>query len=126
MPRVYLLTLAHAEKAPDLSKRAFAERVEQSFRACYGNVVEYWCVSSEPHQEGGFHYHMSLKLKRSLRFSGPRKELSDVPLRLTQQRSCCQETVSLVFFFAHCSQKARGTNGAQVVLYGAQHGAQQF
>lgn len=82
MPRVYLLTLSHAEKSPVGTKKDFAEQVVSAFKASYGEVVEYWCVSVEPHEEVGFHYHMAVKLKRSLRFNGPRKVLAEAGLRV--------------------------------------------
>ena len=47
-------------------------RVWRSSKQCdYGDVVMYWCAAKEAHEEAGYHFHMSLKLRRSLRFSRP-------------------------------------------------------
>ncbi len=75
---VYLVTLSHAERVPAVRGKAdFGERVEASFCHAYGDVVSYWCASEEAHKEGGFHYHLAIKLTRSFRPEASRAEVQE-------------------------------------------------
>jgi hypothetical protein len=67
---VYLVTLSHAERVPQVTgKQDFANKVAEAFFLCFGDVVSCWCSSKELHSDGGYHYHLALKLRRSYRFA---------------------------------------------------------
>ena len=77
MTSVYLVTLSQAE-GTFASKRAFGEAVAAAFKAQFGErAVLQWAAAEERHQDGGLHYHMTIKLDRSRRFLTVRQRLDD-------------------------------------------------
>lgn len=84
MAVVYLATLSHAERGPVQSKVAFANILATTFNECYGTkdaeAVRWWAAAEEPHAQGGIHYHVALKLKRSCRYGAPSKKLKAMGL----------------------------------------------
>ena len=58
---VYLLTYSQADLSVVPDRGAFAEKVVESFRHV-GADINQWACSMEQHQEGGWHFHMVVKL----------------------------------------------------------------
>jgi hypothetical protein len=76
MSTVYLVTYSHAEKGPLQSKNEFGEVLEEVWNGCFGSgTVLYWASAQEPHREGGYHYHATIKLDRPRRFTRPSETL---------------------------------------------------
>lgn len=64
---VYLITYSQADDNVCDSREDFAEKVLGAFRSV-GIKVLYWACSRESHQDGGHHYHMSVKLDKGRRW----------------------------------------------------------
>jgi len=61
--RQYLITYSQADPLTFPTRESFGEAVQEEFDAGSSKVkVDYWAVCREPHQDGGFHYHCSVKL----------------------------------------------------------------
>ena len=77
MSAVYLITLSQAGGTV-ASKKDFGEAIARAFQHLYGNgSVMYWAACEERHQDGGVHYHASIKLSRPQRFSRARAHLDE-------------------------------------------------
>ena len=75
--RQYLITYSQANHEIFPTRESFGEAVEQEFNAGNGVVkVDYWAVCKEPHQNGGFHYHCSVKLTGAKKWVGVKTRLS--------------------------------------------------
>lgn len=78
MSCVYLITLSHAERTTMESKRHFAHLIEESFNFCFGpKTVLFWAAAKEAHAEGGFHYHVCVRLAKGQRFNRPLKMMRE-------------------------------------------------
>lgn len=64
---VYLLTYSKVDLERFPSRESFAEVIKYSFE-CKGLRLLQWVVSLEPHKDGGYHYHMALKLSKRSRW----------------------------------------------------------
>ena len=68
MRRTYLVTYSQADLEKFPTRESFGEALVEAFNSGTGKVkVEFWAASKEEHQDGGKHYHVSLKL------SGPKR-----------------------------------------------------
>ena len=68
--RTYLVTYSQADLKKFLTHESFGAMLEAKFNAGPGKArVSHWACCLEEHQEGGFHYHIYLKL------SAPKKWL---------------------------------------------------
>ena len=67
LPRqVFLITYSQADVVKVNDRKKFAEFVCAEFNR-EDDVVEKWVVSAEIHRQGGFHYHMAIKLRKQRR-----------------------------------------------------------
>ena len=72
--RVYLITYSQANTTRFQDRKDFAKFVAAAFNNTGGSVkVQYLAVCKEPHANGGEHYHCSLKLTGTRRWSVPYK-----------------------------------------------------
>ena len=61
--RQYLITYSQADLEKFPTRESFGQSLEVAFNAGSGKVnVTHWACSRESHQDGGWHYHCSLKL----------------------------------------------------------------
>ena len=68
--RTYLVNYSQADLKKFPTHESFGAMLEAKFNDARGKArVSYWACCLEEHQEGGFHYHVSLKL------SAPKKWL---------------------------------------------------
>ena len=75
--RQYLVTYSQANLDLFPTRESFGEAVAEEFNCGSGVVkVDYWACCREPHANGGFHYHCSLKLTGSKKWVGVRNRLS--------------------------------------------------
>ncbi len=61
--KVYLITCSQADISKFPTREQFGEAVAEAFS--FGESVvkpKYLVCSKEPHEEGGFHYHVAIKL----------------------------------------------------------------
>ena len=65
--QVYLVTYSQADLDKFPTRRSFAEAVVCSFHETDAKVLQWFC-SKESHENGGYHYHMALKLDRCKRW----------------------------------------------------------
>ena len=72
------------------TRRSFAEAVVGSFHSSNTRVM-HWVCSRELHRNGGFHYHMALKLDRCHRWLCSKKFLKE------------QRSISVHFSDLHCN-----------------------
>ena len=72
--KVYLITYSRANPELCPTREIFSEMVIQSFNFARGQVrLLHWAVSKEPHEGGGYHFHMCICLSNNKRW-GPVKE----------------------------------------------------
>jgi len=71
---VYLVTYSRSNVQKYPQRADFAEAVVRSFTQGSANI-QHWCCSRERHADGGYHYHMSLKLDRNHRWSPSKQYL---------------------------------------------------
>lgn len=66
---VYLLTYSKAN--PDIcsTRQSFSDKVLEAFRSTGAEVVQWVCCQEEHKQNGGYHYHMAVKLQKQRRWS---------------------------------------------------------
>ena len=65
--RSYLITYSKADLQKFSTRESFGEAVVAAFTSKQGKVVpQHWACCLEKHSDGGYHYHLSLKL------SGPK------------------------------------------------------
>lgn len=69
---VYLITYSQADRAKVECKEEFAALVTEEFQGC--EIVQ-WVCSEERHKDGGFHYHLAVKLDRVKRWRMVRDRL---------------------------------------------------
>ena len=74
--QVYLVTYSQANLEQFPTRRSFAEAVVGSFHSSTTRVM-HWVCSRESHRNGGFHYHMALKLDRCRRWLCSKKFLKE-------------------------------------------------
>ena len=68
--RTYLVTYSQADRVKFPTRESFGQVVEKAFNAGSGKVgVDYWACCLEEHTNGGQHYHVSLKLTGTKRWS---------------------------------------------------------
>ena len=72
----YLVTYSQANLEQFPTRRSFAEAVVGSFHSSNTRVM-HWVCSRESHRDGGFHYHMALKLDRCRRWLCSKKFLKE-------------------------------------------------
>ncbi len=76
--RTYLVTYSRANMVMFPTRESFGTAVEDAFNRGTGKVkTEYWACSQEEHQDGGLHYHVSVKLTGPKRWGGEKKHFSD-------------------------------------------------
>ena len=77
--RTYLITYSQADLEIMPSKEVFAAAVVEAFRAGGGaSQPVHWCCGVEVHEDGGFHYHLIVKLSAASRWFHVRTALKDV------------------------------------------------
>ena len=74
--QVYLVTYTQADLKKFPTRRCFAEAVIRSFHGTNANVL-HWVCCREVHKNGGYHYHMAIKLDRCKRWLPAKKYLKD-------------------------------------------------
>ena len=75
---VYLVTYSQADLNKVPSREAFALKVIHAFTMTSGKIsVLQWACCMEPHQEGGVHYHLVLKLSAKKRWLNVKDHLRD-------------------------------------------------
>ena len=72
--RVYIITYSQAQRSIFAKREHFGKACVAAFG---GNMVKYFSVSEEPHQDGGFHYHVAILLTKSARWKTARKYLKE-------------------------------------------------
>ena len=72
--RVYLVTYSQIDPKIFPTRVSFGAAVVQAFGA---NHVDYFVVSKEPHENGGYHYHVGIKLTTGMRWHTARDYLED-------------------------------------------------
>ena len=66
--KVYLITYSRANPELCPTREIFSEMVIQSFNFARGQVrLLHWAVSKEPHEGGGYHFHMCICLSNNKR-----------------------------------------------------------
>ena len=70
--RTYLITYSQIDHRIFRRRVEFAAAVVQAFGA---QNVEYYAVGKEPHKTGGYHYHMAIKLNKTMRWHSARDYL---------------------------------------------------
>ena len=69
--RTYLVTYSRANMVMFSTREFFGTAVEDAFNRGKGKVkTGYWACSQEEHQDGGLHYHVSIKLTGPKRWGG--------------------------------------------------------
>ena len=74
--QVYLVTYTQADLKKFPTRRCFAEAVIRLFHGTNANVL-HWVCCREVHKNGGYHYHMAIKLDRCKRWLPAKKYLKD-------------------------------------------------
>lgn len=70
--RLYLATLSQADATRFPTRQSFAEYIIKHFHRGTSQVrIIQWVCSKEQHKEGGFHYHMAMKLNGIKKWYGP-------------------------------------------------------
>ena len=64
--RTYLVTYSQLDHRKFPTRWSFGAAVIQAFGA---NNVDYFVVGKEPHKEGGYHYHVALRLNKAMRWN---------------------------------------------------------
>lgn len=74
---VYLITYSQANLDQVPKREHFAHLVVQAFDSTCNidNIITQWACSLESHQNGGYHYHMAIKLKQARRWISVRRWL---------------------------------------------------
>ena len=72
--QTYLITYSRARE--DVSRQGFADKVVAAFETCGTALINHWACCQEFHEDGGLHYHMSLKLDRAQRWLRVRNHLA--------------------------------------------------
>jgi len=77
MSAVYLVALSQV-RGSVYSKKDFGEAVAGAFQNLYDSgSVKYWAACEERHQDGGVHYHASIKLSQPQHFCRERAYLDE-------------------------------------------------
>lgn len=63
---VFLVTLAQAPD--DMTKQSFSALLIEAFEENGDAVIEKWVCAKERHRDGGFHFHMAIKIDRQKRW----------------------------------------------------------
>ena len=75
LPReVYLITYSQADVVKATDRAKFAELICSEFNRS-DSVVDKWVCSAEIHREGGFHYHLAIKLHKQRRWAQVRNNI---------------------------------------------------
>ena len=72
--RTYLVTYSQIDPKIFPTRVSFGAAVVQAFGA---NHVDYYAVSKEPHQSGGYHYHVAIRLNTGMRWHTVRDYLKN-------------------------------------------------
>ena len=74
---VYLITYSQANLERVPKREDFASLVVEAFTSTcdIDGIISHWACSLEPHQNGGSHYHMAIKLKQARRWISVRRWL---------------------------------------------------
>lgn len=76
--RQYLLTYSQANVELFPTRESFGTAIAEEFNVGPGKVkVDYWACCQEPHENGGLHYHCSVKLTGSKKWFSVKKRLHD-------------------------------------------------
>ncbi len=76
--RVYLVTYSQADKLKFPSRQHFGKAVEEALNSGTSKVkATYWACCLENHQDGGEHFHVSIKLTGPKRWLPAKKYLSE-------------------------------------------------
>ena len=86
--QVYLVMYTQADLKKFPTRRCFAEAVIRSFHGTNANVL-HWVCCREVHKNGGYHYHMTIKLDRCKRWLPAKNYLKD------------EQDISVHFFNVH-------------------------
>ena len=73
--RTYLITYSQAQRSVFASRESFAKACAQALGG--DKVVAHYACAEEPHADGGFHYHVAIKLNRGQRWGTAKKTLKD-------------------------------------------------
>ncbi len=71
--RVYIITYSQADRQIFPTRQAFGVACVAAFGG--GHVIKYFCSVMEPHENGGFHYHVAILLSESKRWKYARDYL---------------------------------------------------
>lgn len=74
--QVYLLTYSQADLTRFPSRETFSRAVLDAFSQTPANVL-YWVCAKETHEDGGYHYHLAIKLDRVQRWRNVKRHLQD-------------------------------------------------
>ena len=72
--RTYLVTYSQADTRKFPTRALFGRAVATSFG---GTNVDYFAVGTESHEDGGIHYHCSIRLNKTMRWKSSKSHLSD-------------------------------------------------
>ena len=73
--RTYLITYSQAQRSIFPSRESFAKACAQALGG--DKIVGHYACAEEPHGDGGFHYHVAMKLNRAQRWSTAKKILKE-------------------------------------------------
>ena len=99
--QVYLFTYSQADTIKFPMRKSFADAVVLSF--CQGMTASilHCCCSQEQHAHSGVHYHLTIKLKKNLRWLPAKKFLQDT-YGISAFFQCAQE---LLQHMALCNER---------------------
>ena len=84
--KVYLITYSRADPILCDSRQRFADLVVNAFHFNAGRVrALHWAVCREPHEGGGFHYHMSICLSDNKRWLPAKRALGALGIEVNFQ-----------------------------------------
>ena len=78
MRRTYLVTYSQADRSKFATRESFGDAVATAFNSGSGKVsADYWACSLEEHENGGEHYHVSVKLTGPQRWIAVKRRLHE-------------------------------------------------
>lgn len=72
--RVFLVTYSQADRVKFPTTESFSNSLSKAFGG--GGLIKEWACCEEPHENGGFHFHMAIILNKSRRWGPVKKSFS--------------------------------------------------